>query len=242
MCTVVLRIAADGVVLAANRDEMAERPWDPPAAWWPGQPAMVGGRDRLAGGTWLAMNAQGVVAGVLNRVGSLGPAPGKRSRGELPLLVLERHTAEAAAKTACGLDAAEWRSFNLVLADRSGAWFVRGLGSGRPDAQPLAAGVHMVTAHDPDDLESPRVARHLPRFRAAAVPSQADWAAWQAILADDSGPLGTELNVPLRSGFGTVSADMIFLTSPPVWLFAPGPPNRAAFSSVPLPRPSATLT
>jgi len=236
VCTVVLRIAAGGVVLAANRDEMAERPWDPPAAWWPDQPGIVGGRDRLAGGTWLAINARGVVAGVLNRVGSLGPAPGKRSRGELPLLVLQHEAAAEAAKAAAGLDAGAWRSFNLVLADRSGAWFVRGLGAGKPDGWALTEGVHMVTAHDPDDLDSPRVARHLPRFRAAPAPGHADWCAWRSILADDTGPEGTELNVPLRAGFGTVSAAMIFLNSPPAWLFAPGPPNRAVFSPVPLPR------
>ena len=238
MCTVVVRIAADGVALAANRDEMADRPWDPPAAWWPDLPGVVGGRDRLAGGTWLAINQRGLVAGVLNRTGSLGRAPGKRSRGELPLLLLAQETAAAAAAAATRLEAAEWRSFNLVLADRTGAWFVRGVGQAEPRASPLSGGVHMVTAHDPDDCESPRIARHLPRFRAAKSPNPKDWAAWRAILSDDSGPVGTELNVPLRAGFGTVSSAMIFLGSPPAWLFAPGPPNRAEFSPVDLPLPA----
>ena len=237
MCTVVLRVAADGVALAANRDEMAARPWDPPAAWWPEQPDVIGGRDRLAGGTWLAVNAHGVAAGVLNRTGSLGPAPGKRSRGELPLLMLRHPTAEAAAEAATGLDAGAWRSFNLVLADRTGAWFVRGLGAGRPEAWALSEGVHMVTAHDPDDADSPRVARHLPRFRAAPVPGPANWDAWRAILADDSGPAGTELKVPLRAGFGTVSSAMIFLGYRPAWMFAPGPPHLAAFAPITLTSP-----
>ena len=235
MCTVVVRVAEEGVAFAANRDEMADRPWDPPAEWWPDLPGVVGGRDRLAGGTWLAINRHGVVAGVLNRTGSLGPEPGKRSRGELPLLLLDHETAAEAAEAATRLDAGQWRSFNLVLADRTGAWFVRGLGQAKPEAWPLAEGVHMVTARDPDEYESTRIARHLPRFRAAKAPNPEDWTAWRAILSDDSGPVGTELNVPLRAGFGTVSSAMIFLGSPPVWLFAPGPPNRAAFSPVRLP-------
>ena len=100
MCTVVI-LRRPGhawpTILGANRDEKLHRAWDPPAAWWPDRPGVVGGRDREAGGTWMAANATGVVAAVLNRPGSLGPAPGKRSRGELPLLALERATAEVAA-------------------------------------------------------------------------------------------------------------------------------------------------
>ena len=63
MCSIVLRIGADGVFIGANRDEMVERAWDAPGEFWPG---VIAGRDRLAGGTWLGMNRHGVVAAVLN--------------------------------------------------------------------------------------------------------------------------------------------------------------------------------
>ncbi len=242
MCTVILRISPGTAVplaLAANRDEIIDRPWDAPAAWWADQPDVVGGRDRLAGGTWLAINRHGVIAGVLNRVGSLGPAAGKRSRGELPLMALRHASAEAAAAAIAATDAGLWRAYNLVLADRDGAICVRGLGRGRPELIPLVPGVHMVTAHDPDAPDSPRVARHLPCFRDAAPPAPADWSDWRAILADDSGPAGTELNVPPTprpAAFGTVSAAMLFLPadSPPGFLFAAGPPHRAPFRAVAL--------
>ena len=46
----------------------------------------------------MALNRHGVMAAVLNRHGSLGPAPGKRSRGELPLLALRETSAKAAAE------------------------------------------------------------------------------------------------------------------------------------------------
>ncbi|HEY0205282.1 MAG TPA: NRDE family protein, partial [Acetobacteraceae bacterium] len=87
MCTVVLSLRPGHpwpLLLAANRDERVDRPWDPPAAHWPGRPGVVAGRDRLGGGTWMAMR-NGLVAAVLNRPGSLGPAPDKLSRGDLPL-------------------------------------------------------------------------------------------------------------------------------------------------------------
>ena len=34
------------VMLAANRDEMLARAWDPPGAYWSEQPDVVAGRDR----------------------------------------------------------------------------------------------------------------------------------------------------------------------------------------------------
>jgi uncharacterized protein with NRDE domain len=221
------------LVLAANRDERLDRAWDPPAAWWPDRPGVIAGRDHSGGGTWMGINGQGVVAAVLNRQGSLGPAPGKRSRGELPLMALEHASARAAAEAICALDAGQWRGFNMVLADADGAVFVRGAGQGQPRAMVLAAGVHMVTAHDPNDPDSPRVARHLERFRDATPPTPGNWEAWRAILSDRSGDAGEQINVVPRAGFGTVCSSLVALPrdGQPVWLFAAGPPHRAVFHS-----------
>src|SRR5437763_748069 len=70
---------------------------------------------------------------------------------------------------------------------------------------PLTPGLRMVTARDPDDSTSPRVARHLPRFAAAPPPEPPDdWASWAALLADRSGPPESQLNIAPRVGFGTV--------------------------------------
>lgn len=224
------------LLLAANRDEMLDRAWDAPGTYWPDQPDVVAGRDRSAGGTWLGVNRAGVIAAVLNRPGSLGPAAGKRSRGELPLLALQEGSAAAAARAIAALDAGLWRSFNLVLADRQGAVFVRGLGRGRPEIVSMAPGLHMVTAHDPDDLDSPRVARHLPRLRAAVTPDVDNWASWRAILADGRGGPAEQINVRPRAGFGTVCTSLVALPAagPARWLFTPGPPDQADFMPVAL--------
>lgn len=249
MCTVIL-LRRPGhpwpLLLAANRDERLDRTWDPPAAHWPDRPGLIAGRDRSGGGSWMGMRG-GVVAAVLNRPGSLGPAPGKRSRGELPLVALQEMTAEAAAVRLAALDASAWRPFNMVVADASAAFFLRGLGAGRPEALPLPDGVSMVTAHDPNDLTSPRTRRHLPRFQAAPPPNPAtcDWAGWEALLADDSpGPEGPggALNVPPRDGFGTVCASLVALGAAGgrVWRFSPGPPAPGGFVDVTSGADSAT--
>ena len=228
------------VLMAANRDERLDRPWDPPAAWWPDQPAVTGGRDRNAGGTWMAASRAGVVATVLNRAGSLGPAPGKRSRGELPLLALGAASATAAAALIAGLPAGEWRPFNMVIFDREAGFFLRGLGHGRAEVMPLGEGVSMVTAHEPNDLSSPRTARHLPRFRSAPPPEpdSGNWSSWERLLADGgSSPeegRAAALNVPPLGGFGTVSASLLALgaTGTMLWRFAAGPPDAAPFREV----------
>lgn len=227
MCSVILFIGEEGVFAAANRDEMAGRPWQPPAEYWPG---ICGGRDALAGGTWLALNRHKMMAAVLNREGTLGPEPGKLSRGQLPLLALRQASATAGAEAIGALDAGDYRPFNLVLADADGAVFIRGLGAGRPDIMPLAPGVHMVTAGEPDDMARPRIARHLPRFRAAPVPE------WGRLLAGRAGPRGEQINIRAdeNDGFGTVCASLVSLprAGRAMQKFAAGPPDVAAFLDV----------
>jgi hypothetical protein len=234
VCTVVALVRPTFVLLAANRDERLDRPWDPPAAYWPEHPGVVAGRDRSAGGTWMGLNRFGVVATVLNRPGTLGPAAGKRSRGELPLMALDHKTAADAAAAITRLDAAAWRGFNMVLADGAGAIFIRGLGHGRPTAEALPQGVSMVTAYDPNDLTSPRTARHLPRFQAVEPVGPEDWQGWRRILADRRGEPDEQINVVPRGGFGTVCSSFVSLPAAdrPIWRFAAGPPHEAGFQPV----------
>jgi hypothetical protein len=246
MCTAIL-LRRPGhpwpLLLAANRDERLDRAWDPPAAHWPDRPGLVAGRDRSGGGTWMGME-RGLIAAVLNRPGSLGPAPGKRSRGDLPLIALGAGTASAAAEAIRALDAGAWRPFNMVLADAREAFFLRGLGAGRAEAVPLGPGISMVTAHDPNDLGSPRIARHLPRFRAAPPPDpdahETGWAGWEKLLAD--GGFGAEgiagaLNVPPLEGFGTVCSSLVALGADGarIWRFSAGPPSLGGYAPIALP-------
>jgi hypothetical protein len=113
------------LLIAANRDELRTRPWRAPARHWPDRPEVVAGLDELSGGSWLGVNDYGVVAAVLNRVGSLGPAPGKRSRGELVLEALDHADARAAAAALSDLDPDAYRSFNLIVADARDAYWLR---------------------------------------------------------------------------------------------------------------------
>lgn len=93
MCTLILGrdvLSPGTVLLAANRDEDPARPSDPPRVLRE-SPRLVGGRDRVAGGTWLAVREGRAVVALLNRRDRSGgpapPAPDRRSRGMLTLEV-----------------------------------------------------------------------------------------------------------------------------------------------------------
>lgn len=61
-----------------------------PLAWWEGC-EILGGRDEVAGGTWLACSRGGRVAFITN-VLELHTLPEAKSRGDLPVLFLEVYT------------------------------------------------------------------------------------------------------------------------------------------------------
>ncbi len=242
MCTIVVlfRPGHDWpLILGANRDERIDRPWRPPARHWPARPDLVAGLDETAGGTWLGLNDAGVVATVANRRGTLGPAPGKRSRGALPLAALDHGAARRAARAVAALDGGLWRPFNLVIADaRDAFWLRRDAASPKIESRPLAPGVSMLTAGELNDPESPRVRIHLDRFRAAPPPDPdgGDWRAWETLLASREGAGMAAMTLAPDGGFGTVSSALLALAADGrrIWRFAPGPPDRTPFAPITL--------
>src|SRR5436853_431499 len=220
MCTlVILRRPEHGwpVIIGANRDEMIDRPAKPPGRHWPDRAEVVAGLDLLAGGSWLGINDWGVAAAVLNRHGSLGPAAGLRSRGELVLEALDHADAVAAATALSDLDPAAYRSFNLIVADNRDVFWLRHAETGRIEVRPVEAGLSLIAAGEIDDLRPPRLALAKPRFRTAPPPDpdHDDWAGWQDILGDNTVPPGAPAEAALRfltnRGYGTVSSALIAL-------------------------------
>lgn len=185
MCLALLALeSAPGarVVLAANRDERHDR-----AArglhWWPDHDGIAGGRDLLAGGTWLAVRADGRFAAVLNDARVPPPGGAAPSRGGLPPRFLAAHD-PAAAAAAIQDEAAAHAGFHFLGGDAAGrAWYCAS-GAAAPVA--LAPGIHGVdnTGLDADD---PRLRRGRAAFeRALAGPPDAE--ALLAVLADDADP------------------------------------------------------
>ncbi len=141
------------LVVAANRDEYRSRPAVAMTVLERGPITVVGGRDEVAGGTWLATNETGLVAGLTNRPLPEGPDRAKRSRGELPL-VLARHATAADAVDAFDAEVrpADYNPAWLLVADRREVFFVDVTGDDRVVVERLGAGVHVLenrSLHEP---------------------------------------------------------------------------------------------
>jgi hypothetical protein len=249
MCTTVLLRRPDHdwpIVLGALRDEMIDRDWLPPRRHWPDRAEVTAGLDILAGGSWMGLNDSGVTACILNRTGHLGPAAGKRSRGELVLEALDHADAVDAATALSALEADSYRPFNMIVADNRDAYWLRHAGPEGPggvEVIEIPSGISMLTAMELNDQRAPRIATYGPRFTNATPPDpeSGDWAAWISLMAERN-----EINDPEHNramtvvsghGYGTVSASLLALPAPdiskPVWLFAPGRPGETPFDPVP---------
>ncbi|WP_428608989.1 NRDE family protein [Sedimenticola sp.] len=249
MCTLVILFQPEQrwpLILAGNRDEMRDRPSAPPSHHWPAQPDVIAGLDHLGGGTWMGMNRAGVVATVMNREGTLGPATGKRSRGDLVLEALKASSAKAAVETVKSIPAHHYRAFNLFIGDRQNCFWLRNRDEGEMpelEAFRIEPGLHMLTSRELDDRSHPRIDFWLPLFQNARppVPEQQMWEEWIQLLA---GRMNASLanphaamNMDFPMGFATVSCSLIALAqSPdqdrPIWMYADGAPDRVEFTPV----------
>lgn len=248
MCTlVILRRPGHNwpIMIGANRDEMANRPWVPPGRHWPDRPQVVAGLDQLAEGSWLGMNDTGLVAAVNNRVGSLGPEQNKHSRGELVLEALDHYTAGEASEALSYLNPNAYRPFNLLLADSQNAFWLRNIGgqSEKIDLFEVPDGLSMLTARDINDVDCGRIRRYLPRFEQSAIPlpDKEDWSGWETLLLSDVYEAREDLEdtmlIRTEHGFNTLSSSLIALPgsknkSKPIWRFAMRYPTVGDFIDV----------
>jgi len=226
VCTVLLRFepTADWpILLGAMRDEFVARPWDPPGAHWGGR--VLGGRDRVAGGTWLAVDPDApAVAAVLNGVHLLDPAdPARLSRGVLPLAAL------AGEPLPDPPTLARYDGFHLLLATPSTVdvwtWDGRAL-----THQKLAPGDHILVNDGVDAVADPLVPHFQPLLARARSGA---WDDWVTLLAGDGlDPADPRALVVRREyagrWYGSTSASLVGLSRAGVRYDFTGTPGPAA--------------
>ena len=146
------------LIVAANRDERLDRPAVPMTVLRERQPRILGGRDELAGGTWLAVNEHGVVAGLTNQPSFGGRDPSKRSRGELPLAFARyASAAEAVRAVSAELDPASYNPCWMLVGDTEALFFIGIAGFGSAEVEQLSPGLH-VLENAPLRPQSPKAA------------------------------------------------------------------------------------
>ena len=221
------------LIVAANREESRTRPARTPFAW-AGSPTVWAGRDELAGGTWLGVNATGLLAAVTNR-----PADSRdttlRSRGLLcldTLRVIRQGRHGRSSLMSSPVDGSTHSIFSARI--HVEGW----VGTWQGDIRDLTPGVHVVSNYgDVDDDTLPIVREVRDRIASLDVASP--------VIEDLLGSLGrvcalADPPFPLchaGGDYGTVSSSLVAVkadgTVAAYW-HAPGPPSEVAYSPVDL--------
>lgn len=196
VCTLVFGLDVLGprsVLIATNRDEDPARPSEPPQVL-SRDPLVVGGRDAIAGGTWLALRAgespaaAGIgdaeaprsetaaappgVAMLLNRRDATPQKSGRRSRGLLTLDVAtapnprERALAEA--------EIGHYAPCSLLWLSAAESWHLSIRPGRAPTLEPIAPGWHAITHFELDDETDPRATWALQRLAKWRPPSRGE--------------------------------------------------------------------
>ena len=132
------------LVVAANRDERYDRAASPLGVR-SYQPRILAGRDEQAGGTWLAVNEHGVVAGLTNQPASGGKDLTKRSRGELPILLTGYDSARSATEGLVRrVEPSEYNSCCLLVGDRDSLFSIEVSSAGTLAVAELGPGRHVL--------------------------------------------------------------------------------------------------
>lgn len=206
MCLVTIaRPPASGryrLAIAANRDEAHERPTEA-LHWWPDAAGVAGGRDGIAGGSWLAVRRDGRFAALLNTPAT--PPSKTRSRGELVRDFVTDDDHDAARMQSI---AHLYAGFHALIGDLSGIHHVASL---RERPQPLTSACEACGNFGPDQ-PGPRIERArraMPEALAAADPV----AALFRMLADTTDPgTGSGDNRPVfirDPVYGTRSSSLV---------------------------------
>lgn len=133
------------LVVAANRDELLARPAVSMTVLRPSAPRILGGRDLLLQGTWMATNQHGVVAALTNATGTLARDPSRRSRGELPLFLALHETAEAAAQALVArIDPSSYSPCWIFVGDRDQLFYIELQPASPLHAERLPPGIHVL--------------------------------------------------------------------------------------------------
>jgi uncharacterized protein with NRDE domain len=131
------------LIIAANRDEFYGRK-TAPADFWKDQPAIIGGRDLEANGTWMAMNKNGRISLVTNYRDPANINPNAPSRGQLVSNYLIDNEAPSTYLKSLEPKAKEYNGFNLLVGSPDELWYLSNYKEG---IQKLDTGVYGLSNH-----------------------------------------------------------------------------------------------
>lgn len=172
------------LVLVANRDEFHQRP-TALADWWQDEPSLLGGRDREAGGSWLAVNRTGRIALVTNYRESLQRSDYPVSRGALVASFAAGNAEPGGFADELAPAIGDYAGFNLLVCNRERLLYLCNRGEYRRE---LGPGIYALS-NGRLDTPWPKVEITRDRFSAAIASDDVDIEALLSVVADST-PFG----------------------------------------------------
>lgn len=146
MCLIVLSLNEHPdypLIVAANRDEFYDRK-TAPASFWSDHPEILGGRDLVACGTWLAMNRNGRIAMVTNYRDFSRQIPDAPSRGGLVTDYLMSDAHPHAYMQDVARRGHRYNGFNLIVGNPRELYYYSNYADG---VAPVPPGLHGISNH-----------------------------------------------------------------------------------------------
>ncbi len=146
MCLILLsyKIHPDyRLILAANRDEVYNRP-TAPLNYWADHPEVLAGRDLKGNGTWLGVTRSGRIAALTNFRESGPQIESAPSRGMLIRDYLTGNSSPQRYLKAVREAAHTYNGFNLITGDESGIYYYSNRAK---QVQKLKSGFHGISNH-----------------------------------------------------------------------------------------------
>ncbi len=222
MCLVVIAWRAHArypLIVAGNRDEFHERP-SASAGWWDDAAHVLGGRDLVAGGSWLAVSRSGRFAVVVNDPRRPPGPQYTASRGHLVREFVAGNRPSGRYLDGVAVNEARYAGFCLILGTRVQ---LRGFATSRdgsPHRWTLRAGVSALS-NSPLDSPWPKVAYVETAMREALVGPDIDHEALFGMLgrrepvAPDAGQLHPASRIPflVDERYGTRATTVVTMNS-----------------------------
>lgn len=132
------------LILGANRDEFRDRPTDP-ARFWSDAPHILAGRDRVAGGTWMGVTTNGMLAAITNYRDPRRHVADPPSRGNLVAGFLRNpQVTPEEYRGILNRDGEKYDGFNLLYGSGAELHYFTNRGG---SSGPVTPGIHALSNH-----------------------------------------------------------------------------------------------
>lgn len=218
------------ILVAYNREDSFDRSYPTPSIH-SGKPRILASVDPKTGGTFLGVNQNGMLVGVVDRVKRNAPSA-PDSRSDLARQILKANSARRAVDFAMDkLSSGQYLGANFVIADSESGWCVHA--GDDVDCCELIDGLSLVGSCDVNDFRDERVSMANRLLTLQNLDSPIKFLAVASkVFARGPGIAGRPSMVVREGTFGTVNSTLIALGKKPrdaIYQFAAGAPDQAKY-------------